>query len=225
MAAHKDILSRLCLESRAMRRSSGRGTTAAEVVAERERRLQEDPAYRAEVERVEAARAERARQLGLAEQPVLADLRGVGIDVDDVWNLYKVPEARPRAIPVLLEHLVRDYPDRVLQGIGTGLDDKSARSWWSELKALYLATERDVVRDRLAAALSGCATKDHYEDLLAFLRNERLGETRIYFLRPINRIGNRLTPGQGRAVIEPLAADPVLGKEATAILKGRGPRK
>lgn len=42
------------------------------------------------------------------------------------------------------------------------------------------------------------------------------------FLRPINRIGNRLKPDQGRAVMEPLAADPVLGREATAILNGRG---
>ena len=45
--------------------------------------------------------------------------------------------------------------------------------------------------------------------------------SRIYFVRPINRIGNRIKEGQGRAVVEALADDPVLGKEATAVLKGR----
>lgn len=60
-----------------MGRRSGRERTAAEVVAEKERRLREDPEHRAEV--------------------------------------------------------VRDYPDPVLEGIGAGLDHKSARSWWSEL--------------------------------------------------------------------------------------------
>ena len=82
-------------------------------------------------------------------------------------------------------------------------------------------TERDIIRDRLAAVLSGCATRDHYDDLLAFVRNDALGQSRIYFLRPINRIGDRMGAGHGRAVIETVAEDPVLGKEATAILKGR----
>jgi hypothetical protein len=81
--------------------------------------------------------------------------------------------------------------------------------------------ERDVVRDRLAAALSDCATREHYDDLLSFIRTDGLGYCRIHFLRPINRIGNRISAGQGRAVIETVATDPLLGKEATAILRGR----
>jgi hypothetical protein len=195
--------------------------TAADVVAERERRLREDPAYRAEVERVETERAARSQRLRVAEQPVVADLRAIGLEVDTVWDLHKLPDSRPKAIPVLLEHLARDYPDGVLRGIGQGLDHPSARAWWRDLSELMLKTERDEVRDRLAAALSACATREHYDDLLSFIGNDSLGECRIYFLRPINRIGNRIQPGQGRAVIESVADDRVLGKESTAILKGR----
>jgi hypothetical protein len=69
---------------------------------------------------------------------------------------------------------------------------------------------------------SACATREHCEDLLAFIRNARLGDSRIYFVRPVNSIGNRIEVGQGRAVIECVVDDPVLGKEATAVLKGRG---
>jgi hypothetical protein len=69
--------------------------------------------------------------------------------------------------------------------------------------------------------MSGCARREHYDDLLALIQNEDLGSSRIYFLRPINRIGNRMEAGQGRAVIETVVNDPVLDKEAAAILKGR----
>lgn len=65
------------------------------------------------------------------------------------------------------------------------------------------------------------ATRAHYDDLLAFLADEALGATRIYFLRPGNRIGNRMRAGKGRSVIEELADDAVLGAEASALLAGR----
>lgn len=39
-------------------------------------------------------------------------------------------------------------------GIGTALDDNSARPWWAELKRLYLQTSSDLVRDRLTEAQS-----------------------------------------------------------------------
>lgn len=195
--------------------------TAAEVMADLDRRRREDPEYRAELERAERKRAERARQLRIAEQPVVGDLRAVGIDVDSVWDLHKVPEWLPKAIPVLLKDLALDYPDRVLFGIGQGLYDTSARPHWSEIRDLMLSTDRDEARDRLAVALSKCARRDHYDELLEFVRNERLGECRIYFLRPINRISNRMRASKGRDVIESFADDPVLGREATAILQGK----
>ena len=190
-------------------------------MADLERRKREDPAYRADLEREGLERGERARLTRIAEQPVVADLKALGLDVDSAWDLYKIPDSRAQAIPVLLQHLALDYPERVLEGIGQGLDHRSARTWWVDLREMMLNTERDVVRDRLAAALSNCATREHYEDLLGFLGNDSLGHCSIYFLRPINRIGNRIEAGGGRAVIESVAADPVLANEATAILKGR----
>lgn len=108
--------------------------TAADVIAEREERLRTDPEYAAQVKAFEDEQAATAAAMRRAERPVLEDLARSGIDLDTVWNLYKFPESRDRVIPVLLRHLVLDYPDRVLQGIGQGLADKSARPWWTELK-------------------------------------------------------------------------------------------
>ena len=84
-----------------------------------------------------------------------------------------------------------------------------------------METKHPVVRDRVACALATCASQQHYGDLLTFISDWDLGESRIYFLRPAYRIGNRMARGQGRAAIEAAALDPVLAKEAMAILKGR----
>ena len=202
--------------------TKGRGSvTAAEVIAEKERLLREDPEYRAKFERVEADRAQRVAELRAAAQPVVRDLAAIGIEVGTLWDLYKVADSRPAAFPVLLAHITLDYPDGVLESIGRGFGHKSARAWWPELKEIYLQTKVPVVRNVLAAALSDCAAKDQYEDLISFVNTTSLGSTRIYFLRPLNRIGNRMQAGKGRAVVQSFSEDPVLGKEATAILKGR----
>lgn len=196
--------------------------TASEVIAKRAERLRSDPEYAAQVKEVEDEHAVRVAAMRRAERPVLDDLAAVGVKLETVWDLHKFPEAREQAIPVLLRHLLLDYPDRVIQGIGQGLAHHAARPWWSELKALYLRAKREPVQDRLAGALAECAKREHYEDLLTFVGDEALGTSRVYFLRPINRIGNRMSPGQGRQVIKELQHDPVLGREASAILKGLG---
>jgi hypothetical protein len=203
------------------KRTSRGPVSAADVVEERSRRTREDPEFRAQVERQEAEAEARAQRNRAAERAIVDELRLIGIDVESVWDLYKVADSRPRAIPVLLKHITMDYPDGVLMGIGQGLDDKSARAWWSELRAIVLGPQRAVVRDRVACALATCAARENYDDLVAFAHNAALGESRIYFLRPINRIGNRISPGQGRAAIQTVVDDSVLGKEATAILRGR----
>jgi hypothetical protein len=188
--------------------------------------LASDPNYQARKAAGDAERAARTEALREAERPIVEDLARAGINVVSVWNLYKVdPAQREHAVPVLLRHLALDYPDRVLEGVGQGLADKAARPWWAELRSLYLQDQRAVVRDRLAGALAACAKREHYDDLLALIGREDLGDSRIYFLRPINRIGNRMAPGKGRSVVESVAADPRLGREAAAILKGQGPNE
>lgn len=197
--------------------------TAKDLAEEKGRRLREDPDYRAAVEKAESERAARAEERRRASMPVLDDLRREGVDVPSLGELHKEPESYPQAIPVLLAHLQRDYPERTLEDSGDALAFKPDASWWNEFKALYLTTQSEAVRDRIAAALSGCAVKKHYDDddLLAFVREESLGSSRIYFLRPIHRIGNRATPGAGRAAIETLSSDATLGAEANAIPQGK----
>jgi hypothetical protein len=90
--------------------------SGVEVLAEFERRKRDDPDFRARMEREEADCAERVRQLTIAEQPVVADLRALGLELNSVWDLYKIPDSRPQAIPVLIKHLAIDIPTASYKG-------------------------------------------------------------------------------------------------------------
>ncbi|WP_353953198.1 hypothetical protein V6K52_07150 [Knoellia sp. S7-12] len=144
--------------------------------------LEQDPAYRERQAALEAEDEQQKARLAKAEKPLLADLAAIGIRTDSAWNLYQDPGSLPEAIPVLLDHLEREYPDKVLEGIANALDDRSARDSWHQIKTIYLSTVKATVRDRLAAVMAGIAVRAHYDDLLWFLTQESLGETRIYFL-------------------------------------------
>lgn len=58
--------------------------TGEEAERRKKELLRNDPVYRAQVEAVEAERRERVRKLREAEQPIIKDLRDVGIEVGSV---------------------------------------------------------------------------------------------------------------------------------------------
>lgn len=63
---------------------------------------------------VEAA-AIRDAELRRAQAPLIEALQKMGV-VESVWNLVNTREAYPQALPVLLEHVQRPYPDVVREG-------------------------------------------------------------------------------------------------------------
>lgn len=197
-----------------MSRRRGPGT-AEDLMAE----LLSDPDYVERTRVDEERRAVFARELSLAEQPIVADLRGVGLDVDSVWDLVNTSVPYPEALPVLLEHLERGgYPDRVIESLGRALAVKPAISAWDRLLRLYLASSTPGEETGLAVALRAVATKEHVETLIDLIRDESRGDVRVFFVGPILRKGGE----RGLQVIESLRDHPVVGKEATALLKRRG---
>lgn len=192
--------------------------SAAELVRLKEEMLRNDPEYRAKVEAVEAERQERARRLREAEQPVVTDLRSAGVQVDSVWDLVNTSNPYPAALPILMDHLERGgYPERVMESLGRALAVKPSVAFWERLKTHWLYARDPGEEDGAAVALAACATKAQVDDLIEFLSIEERGESRIYFIGPILRLGGH----RGREVVEALRKDPVLGKEATALLKRR----
>ncbi|MBA3021740.1 hypothetical protein [Propionicimonas sp.] len=190
------------------------GISATELMVQ----LQNDPVYQQTIEVAEAEREIRVQALRRAEQPIVADLRAVGAEVDSVWDLVNTSEPYPAALPVLLNHLERGgYPERVMESLGRALAVRPSVAFWGRLKARWLQARGPGEEDGAAVALAACATKAQLDDLVDFLSVEDRGQSRIYFIRPILKVGGN----RGRNVVGALRADPVFGHEATALLRRR----
>lgn len=191
------------------------GITAGDLMAQ----LAADPEFQEKLQAEEAERLERLRELRLAQEPILKDLRAAGIKLDSVWDLVNTSAPYPHALPVLMTHLERGgYPERVMEGIGRALAVKPSVVFWDRLKARWLGARDAGEEDGAAVALAACATRAHLEDLIHFLAVEERGQSRIYFIRPILKLGG----DRGREIVDGLRGDPVFGDEATALLKRRG---
>jgi hypothetical protein len=168
----------------------------------------------------EAEREALLRERTLAEQPIVADLRSAGFEVNSVWDLGNRGKPDPAALPVLLKHLqIGGYPDWVMSSLGHHLAMKEANVFWDTLREHYLEARGPAEQTGLASALATSATAKQLDALIDLVGDNSRGSSRILLLSAIKRVGRR--GGRGREVLESLRDDPVLGKEAQALLKTR----
>jgi hypothetical protein len=178
-------------------------TARLEADGDYQRRRREHEAYLATV------RLERESK----REPFMADLRALGID-----RLYDQSTGvlceDTRLLDLALDHLRRDgYDDETREFLARRFETRRAVAYWDQLAALYLDAQGDLERHGLAASLSTMARTNHVEEMMAFVRDESLGTSRIFFLRPINRLGK----ARGKEFVTAYLGDDQLGKEATAI--------
>lgn len=165
-----------------------------------------------------AAEARRAMEHLNDGEPMDTELRAAGFK--SVWRLDPREGPYLEALPILVAHLERGgYPDLTTNRIGQALHVKAAVVYWDRLKAIWLNPRNPAEEEAAAIAMSGCAGGAQLDDLISFVNMNDRGESRIWFLRPVRRIGRKRV----QDLLERLQTDPVLGVEATRILKGRSP--
>lgn len=180
--------------------------------------LEKDEEYQRQKATFDAELQQRMDSLRTAEEPIVAELRSSGVQVESVWDLVNTAQPYPEALPVLMAHLERGgYPDRVMEGLGRALAVRPAVAFWVRLKARYVTPRSPGEEYGTAVALAACATEARVDDLVDFLSLEERGESRVYFIRPLLRFGG----DRGRQIVAGLRSDPVLGKEANALLSGK----
>jgi hypothetical protein len=193
--------------------------TARELMA----KLQADPEYVARREAQERELAERSARLRVEEEPILADLRRVGWDVESVWDLVNTSAEYREAIPVLVKHLLLAYSDRTREGIARALAVPDAKYAWPTLVAEYRKAPMGMgiiapgdtkefklgAKDGLACALSATATEAMIEELIALAKDRSHGQSRLLLLRALKRSKKPAA----RNALEELAPDPDLAKE------------
>jgi hypothetical protein len=175
----------------------------------------------------EQVRIERAAGLRVEEEPILAELRGVGRDVQSVWDLVNTTTPYPDAIPILLKHLLRPYSDLVREGIARSLavPEPAVQQAWSLLVEEYRRAPmgwgikapgetrkyRLGAKDGLACAVAAAVTDERLSELIALAGDRSQGESRILLLSGLKR--RRKKNSRAKQAIDELASDPDLQME------------
>ena len=102
-------------------------------------RIKLDPGVAARLRSEDRKRDEILARYDKVARPLTLALRRVGISAKNGWQLREYKQEYPLAIPVLLEHLQRDYPPLVREGIAWALARKWARNLvWDRILELYV---------------------------------------------------------------------------------------
>lgn len=97
-------------------------------VEEAMRVMKDDPEFQRHQRAWEEATAAQREEARRAVAPILADLRGVGIDIEGLGELWQSPEEEyRRAVPTLLTWLQRTSDTRLKEGIARTLTSKWAK--------------------------------------------------------------------------------------------------
>lgn len=189
--------------------------TASELVA----MLENDEDYQQRKRQRDLELAEIAKERARKLEPFTSDLIAAGIEQtgDPVtrWG-----SGDPRLLALTFQHLAKDgYDDETRASIARHFETKAkaAVAHWNQVLALYLNAAGEQERDVLAGALALLARSEHVTELMNLVENASLGTSRIFFLRPINRLRREA----GKEFVARFVNDSVLGKEAKAIMKGR----
>jgi len=184
--------------------------------------LEADPEYMAQQEQGDAELRHKAEEWRRAEAPLVDELRGAGFEVDSAWDLVNTSTAYPAALPILLEHLGRPYPDRVRESIARALAVRDAKFGWEALTQLYRQEEAGTdAKDGLAVALAAASDDKVVDEVIALSRDAGHGESRLLLLRGLARS----KAPQARSALEQFSDDPVLGQEARRLTKQRRPKR
>ena len=184
------------------------------------RQLEEDPEYVLQKAERDKELQEREAQSRAAQKPLLEDLAKVGVDVTSVWDLVNTSSPYPSALPVLLDHLQKPYPDGVREGIARALAVRATRPiGWQILMDEYLKTDvsNQRVKDGLAVALAGASDETTLTDLIELAKDKSHGSSRVLLLLGLKRVTQ---PGAKQAIVG-LANDPQLAKEIKSWRKNR----
>jgi len=163
-----------------------RETTAAEFMAE----LHADPDWVARRKAAEAELAARDAEWAKAEAPVVKALHQVGLNVESVWDLVNTAEPYPEALPLLLDHLQRDYPDRVREGIARALAVREAKFGWRILVDQFRRdpdTEAFGAKGGIGVALAAAADDTVMGEVIDLIRDRRHGGNRAFLIAALAR--------------------------------------
>lgn len=208
--------------------------TAGQVLS----RLESDPAFLARRDERERKRKEFGRQYRAAAKPIEDDLAAIGYDdkylanqakenlvmatiaKDTPWSalswMANTDEAYPTAIPILVKHLLLEYPTAIKQTMARALTVKEARGLANQVVLdEYARTpfmERKNHKWELASCLNAIARFEDVPRLCEFVRDKSNGWTRDMLVRALGRFAGRNS--EAKQTLESVMNDNEIGELA-----------
>lgn len=192
-------------------------------------RIRADPeAARRESEERNRRIDQRGARLSKEEQPILLDLKSVGVDLTTIWSQHLGERLTPEGMEILAKHLRLPYSCKTREGLARALARPSAHRFWSLLVSEYKAASEGLdedgfpngYKDGLASALGAMASKPHLEELIELVRDRTNGSSRLLLLVGLRRSRDP----RAAKVLDDLADDPDLAKEISYWKKRRKPK-
>ena len=190
--------------------------------------LAKDKNYVEMKKRQEKKRKTYAQKMRRNERPLVKALRKAGVSVNSVWDLVNTSEPYPDALPVLIEHLMRDYHPKILAGIARALavrDPFAIEHAWPVTFDLFLKAEDDKnkepemrgFKEGLAVTLSVICTEDRLSQMFDLIRDPRCGDNRTHLIYGLRRFRKN---EKVKEFLESLYDDPYWGELAQKVAKG-----
>ena len=182
--------------------------TAAEFMAE----LNANPVFQAaqaEREKISLAKIEK---LKAASKPLDDILRSIcPLVTDGVWDLVNTSERYDEVLPILFEHLTKDYPPEILEGIARAMAVPEALPYRPTFIRLFRREPQmsKELRYALGLAIANTTVPDNLAETIALAKDRSLGDSRLALLFAFKRSRKP----EIRQVIEELSSDPDLAKE------------
>ena len=188
--------------------------------------LEADPVYQAEMQELERQREEHFAKIREDAEPLVADLRAAGWEVEFVWDFVMYPGDYSSAYPILVEHLKRPYMERTRDGIARALTVPDAfQIAWEAVRDEFLAntdTKTTGFKYALGNALAQLMDEPVIPEVLDMVTDKRHGRNRAPMIEILVEYRDR---DDVRQVLEALAEDPEVAKEAKHALALRRVRR
>ena len=169
--------------------TKNKGVTAAELMA----RLQSDPEWVAARAKEEKELRRKEKALQKAERPLLKALAKAGFKVSAVEGLASLGRPYTAALPILLEHLQREYPDTIREFIARMLAVREADFARPTLIRLFRTEPNSGVKEGLAVAIAEARNPELLDEIVDLIQDPRTGTVRLLLLRAVERLaGERL---------------------------------
>ncbi len=184
--------------------------TAAEFVAEQ----RANPGYVEQSRRLREETAERFMAHQAEERPVIEAIHQAGVPwVSTVWDTGGVAATHPYILEILIDHLQRQHPEKVREGIARAIAVPQARRFWDTLLTLFVSHPDGSVTNRtkwaIGCALAASADASVVDDVIALMREPTHGANRAAFLEFLSRSPSP----DAQVVFEEASRDPQLAKE------------